>query len=81
MLLFRTLSNGGKECFVEGTDFARSESFGGCVCTDSYYGDDCGIPEAAWYGHYKVRDACFVGSLNCPALSFESSNSTFLPAQ
>ncbi|KAG7158517.1 Beta-1-4-mannosyl-glycoprotein 4-beta-N-acetylglucosaminyltransferase-like [Homarus americanus] len=44
-----------RTCFIGGTDIERTEQSpeGGCRCLDRYFGMDCGIPEAAWYGRYK----------------------------
>lgn len=49
---FKSLKSGQK-CFIEGTDFAKSET--SCKCLPDYYGTDCGIPDAVWYGHYSSR--------------------------
>ena len=50
----------GLVCFTAGTDFAKVKSTTAaspgdrCPCRPNYFGADCGIPEAAWFGHYKV---------------------------
>ncbi|KAK7068150.1 Beta-1,4-mannosyl-glycoprotein 4-beta-N-acetylglucosaminyltransferase [Halocaridina rubra] len=43
-----------RTCFVGGTNIGKTEKTKGmkCVCAAYYYGDDCGIPEAAWFGKY-----------------------------
>ncbi|TRY71144.1 hypothetical protein TCAL_09420, partial [Tigriopus californicus] len=56
----------GKQCFRPGTDlsvltnatfFSELSPFGSskpkCPCLKGYFGKDCGIPEAAWFGHFK----------------------------
>ena len=43
----------GQRCFIEGTDLDKS--FDKCVCRTDYYGPDCGIPDAVWFGHYSTR--------------------------
>ena len=51
---FRQLGSGTKECFVDGTDWGQITNTSEiCVCRDNYFGPDCGIPEAPWYGHFK----------------------------
>ena len=51
---FRTLSNGQK-CFIDGTDSIKTPTTAEkCVCTPTYHGQDCGIPEAVWFGHYAT---------------------------
>ncbi|XP_066953820.1 beta-1,4-mannosyl-glycoprotein 4-beta-N-acetylglucosaminyltransferase-like [Macrobrachium rosenbergii] len=42
----------GKECFIRGTDIEETIVSKGktCSCLQYYYGDDCGIPEAVWFG-------------------------------
>ncbi len=51
-LNFRSLSN-GQQCFIEGTDLSKSTDK--CSCVPDYYGPDCGIPDAVWFGHYSTR--------------------------
>ena len=49
---FRSLTSGQK-CFKTGTNFDKTASDANkCTCNDGYYGIDCGIPDAVWYGHY-----------------------------
>eukprot|EP00095_Tigriopus_kingsejongensis_P000459 snap_masked-scaffold217_size252476-processed-gene-1.4 protein:Tk00459 transcript:snap_masked-scaffold217_size252476-processed-gene-1.4-mRNA-1 annotation:"hypothetical protein DAPPUDRAFT_50861" len=43
----------GEQCFKRGTDIASSISRNKCQCLQGYFGSDCGIPAAAWYGHFK----------------------------
>jgi len=51
---FRELPSGSKECFVDGTNWNQATNKSTiCVCQDNYFGPDCGIPEAIWYGHFK----------------------------
>ena len=51
---FRQLPSGSKECFVDGTNWNQATNKSTiCVCHDNYFGPDCGIPEAVWYGHFK----------------------------
>ena len=51
---FRLLASGSKECFVDGTDWGQVTNTSEiCVCRDNYFGPDCGIPEAPWYGYFK----------------------------
>ncbi|XP_064088738.1 beta-1,4-mannosyl-glycoprotein 4-beta-N-acetylglucosaminyltransferase-like [Macrobrachium nipponense] len=42
----------GKECFIRGTDIEETIVSKGkaCSCLQYYFGDDCGIPEAVWFG-------------------------------
>nr|XP_053634686.1 uncharacterized protein LOC128690154 [Cherax quadricarinatus] len=44
-------------CFISGTDMERSKHArdGRCYCLKGYFGVDCGIPEAAWFGMYEVK--------------------------
>lgn len=49
---FRAISS-GQRCFIEGTDFRAS--VGKCFCLPEYFGLDCGIPAAVWYGHFQAR--------------------------
>jgi hypothetical protein len=48
---------GGADCFIAGTDWARSFRDTGCVCALSYFGPQCGIPQSAWESHYKHNKA------------------------
>ena len=49
----------GQVCFKLGTDSSKvrsiTEKSDHCPCKSNYFGEDCGIPEAAWFGHYKVN--------------------------
>ena len=38
---------------MEGTDLAKYVD--NCVCRPDYYGTDCGIPDAVWFGNYVDR--------------------------
>ena len=38
---------------MEGTDLSKSVEK--CFCLPDYYGSDCGIPDAVWFGHYATR--------------------------
>ena len=52
MSIFRSLKN-GHQCFKKGTDFSKTtENSVQCTCIKGYFGKDCGIPDAVWYGHY-----------------------------
>lgn len=59
ILLFRPLidgqdpDGGPKSCFIPGTDWDATVISSSCVCGKDYYGDDCGIPGAVWFSHYK----------------------------
>ena len=44
---------GPKSCFIPGTDWDTTVISSKCVCVNDYYGDDCGIPGAVWFSHYK----------------------------
>ena len=47
---FRVLSSGQK-CFKVGTDSSKTpNSADKCVCTPNYHGQDCGVPDAVWFG-------------------------------
>ncbi|KAK7077643.1 Beta-1,4-mannosyl-glycoprotein 4-beta-N-acetylglucosaminyltransferase, partial [Halocaridina rubra] len=42
-------------CFSQGTDILKTRQNSNdsqCACKPHYYGRDCGIPEAAWFGMY-----------------------------
>ena len=39
-------------CFKMGTDMEASLEKKKCKCVSGYFGKDCGIPDAAWYGHF-----------------------------
>jgi len=44
---------GPKSCFIPGTDWDSTVVSSKCVCVNDYYGEDCGIPGAVWFSHYK----------------------------
>ncbi|XP_042890840.1 beta-1,4-mannosyl-glycoprotein 4-beta-N-acetylglucosaminyltransferase-like [Penaeus japonicus] len=45
---------GGMTCFTEGTNIEKTKLRSKkCYCHKHYFGEDCGIPEAVWYGRYK----------------------------
>ena len=50
----------GQVCFILGTDSSKlktiTETSDRCPCKPNYFGEDCGIPDAAWFGHYKVHE-------------------------
>ncbi|XP_040566404.1 beta-1,4-mannosyl-glycoprotein 4-beta-N-acetylglucosaminyltransferase isoform X2 [Lepeophtheirus salmonis] len=48
---FRTISE-NVECFIDGTNW-KDTSSKKCICNDNYFGNDCGIPDAVWFGHYS----------------------------
>eukprot|EP00096_Caligus_rogercresseyi_P011072 TRINITY_DN4245_c0_g1_i1.p1 TRINITY_DN4245_c0_g1~~TRINITY_DN4245_c0_g1_i1.p1 ORF type:complete len:387 (+),score=60.14 TRINITY_DN4245_c0_g1_i1:421-1581(+) len=50
---FRKVSN-TTECFVEGTDWSQT-SIEQCICIENYFGEDCGIPDSVWFGHYETH--------------------------
>ena len=60
-----TKNNNGelKSCFIPGTDWDASSISSSCVCIDTYHGDDCGIPDAAWYSHFGKKDKTKLRSL------------------
>ena len=49
----------GQVCFKLGSDSSKlktiTETSDRCPCKPNYFGEDCGIPDAAWFGHYKVN--------------------------
>ncbi|CAB4063946.1 MGAT3 [Lepeophtheirus salmonis] len=40
------------KCFIDGTNW-KDTSSKKCICNDNYFGNDCGIPDAVWFGHYS----------------------------
>lgn len=48
---------GEATCFTAGTDAEATSRgvSGGCHCLEGYFGEDCGIPEAAWFDTYRNK--------------------------
>ncbi|CAL4080322.1 unnamed protein product, partial [Meganyctiphanes norvegica] len=43
----------GATCFIQGTDLENSQ--GACKCKAEYFGEDCGIPAAAWFSFFQDK--------------------------